>query len=125
MNLKEFQKQIEEHSAWKGDLDREKAEKALEGQREGTYLFRKADRLVKDSCYHFIQENHLEMIPYLLTLVESEEKVVDILLLATEKGWVIYHDDPDLFSEKIYHFRKSLSELLSLDLKNSASFPSR
>jgi len=113
--------QIEDLPGWMGSLNRIDAEKILSGRPLGTYLFRFGDEIALLSTFHFAEENFLSVYPYLITVVEEDDKISDILLLQTNKGWVCYHDDPDL-KDPSYQFFSSLPDLL-VTLKTKASTP--
>ncbi|MBX7065809.1 MAG: hypothetical protein K1X28_01130 [Parachlamydiales bacterium] len=104
--------QIEDLPAWMGALPREDAERRLEGQPEGTYLLREGDDLTQAIGFHFSEENHLSVHPFVLTVVEEEEKISDILLIKTAKGWTLYHDDPNLNDTILYKYESTPQSLL-------------
>lgn len=104
--------QIEDLPAWMGTIDRESAEKRLEGQAEGTYLIREGDYLTQAIGFHFAEENHIAVHPFVLTVVEEEEKISDILLIKTGKGWTFYQDDPNLNDNILYKFEATPQSLL-------------
>ncbi len=104
---------IEDLPAWVGKLDRERSEKKLEGKLEGTYLIREGDPLTQAIGFHIAEENHTPVRTFLLTLVEEEEKISDILLLQTDKGWTQYFDDPNLLDLTLYQYESSPEVLLS------------
>jgi hypothetical protein len=99
---------------WVGTLGRIEAEKKLEGKPIGTYLVREGDSLTEASVFHLAKENHLVVYPFILTVVEMQEKISDILLLKTEKGWILYQDEPNLGSYS--HFRSASELLLTIDV---------
>lgn len=103
---------IEDLPAWAGTLSREEAEKRLENKKQGTYLIRMADPLTQGISFHFSEENHLPVKPFLITVVEEELKISDILVLHTPKGWTFYHDDPNLNDLLLYHYEKSPQDLI-------------
>ncbi len=105
--------QIEDLPAWVGSLKREEAEKRLEGKRQGTYLLREGDHFLQAITFHMAEENHLSIHPFLLTFVEEEEKISDILLFKTSKGWTFYHDDPNLNDLELYRYEASPQALLN------------
>lgn len=98
---------IEELPAWAGKIGREEAEKKLEGTIEGTYLLRGADPLTQAMGFHFTESNQMLVEPFLLTVVEGDEKISDILLIQTPKGWTLYHDDPNLNDIILYKYEPS------------------
>ncbi|OGN65268.1 MAG: hypothetical protein A3E80_00100 [Chlamydiae bacterium RIFCSPHIGHO2_12_FULL_49_9] len=112
---------IEDFPGWAGSIDRLDAERRLFGRPEGTYILRNGDQLTLSMTFHFSEENHITVRPFILTVVEREKKISDILLLETEKGWVLYEDDPDL-KDPYYHYHESLRALFKL-LCERAKYP--
>ncbi len=122
IHLAQAKEQVEGVAGWMGSLSRIDAEKILERRQVGTYLIRQGDEITVSIAFHFSEENVLPIHPYLLTVVEEEEKISDILLLQTAKGWTFYHDDPNLADAKLYHYYPSLSSLLQ-SIKKVARYP--
>lgn len=112
---------VEDFPGWAGTIDRLDAERRLLGRPAGTYLLRNGDQLTLSMTFHFSEENHMVIRPLILTVVEREKKISDILLLETEKGWVLYEDDPDL-KDPYYHYHESLRALFKL-LSERAKYP--
>lgn len=103
---------IEDLPGWNGSLSRIEAEQKLKGHPVGAYLLREGDEITVSISFHFGEENLLLIHPYLLTVVERDNKIVDILLLQTSKGWVLYRDNPDLKDPVLYHYYPSPQGLL-------------
>lgn len=103
---------IEDLPGWMGVISRIEAEKRLKRHGIGTYLFREADRLTLAMAVHLAEENHLGVQPFLLTVVEEEGKISEILLLKTAKGWTFYRDDPNLDHPVLYKYHPSPQALL-------------
>ncbi len=122
IHLKTQQGRIEDLLGWKGSIGRKDAEHFLTGKPPGTYLLREGDEITVSFSFHFSQENILSIHPYILTVVENEEKIADILLLQTNKGWILYHDDPNLKDSAIYHYYPSAEAILH-SLRSVASQP--
>lgn len=122
IHLKAQQGRIEDLPGWKGSLSRQEAEEILIGRPVGTYLLREGDEITVSIAFHFSEENLLSIHPYILTVVETEEKIADILLLQTNKGWILYHDDPNLKDSSIYHYYPSADALVH-SLKSIAAQP--
>jgi hypothetical protein len=120
IHISKEKEQIENFPGWVGSIGRIEAEQILNGKAVGTYLLREGDELTLSISFHFAEENLLEIHPYLVTVVEKEGKISDILLLQTNKGWTLYHDDPDLNDKALYQYFPSLRTLL---LKLPLSFP--
>jgi hypothetical protein len=112
IHLSQPKEQIEDLPGWKGSLSRIEAERKLSGKPVGTYLLREGDEITLSMSFHFAEENLLSVHPYLLTVVEQNGKIVDILLLQTNKGWILYHDDPNLKDPLLYHYQSSVQGLL-------------
>ena len=104
--------QIQNLPGWIGSISRINAEKLLKSKEVGTYLLREGDEITVQSTFHLNEVNQLSIRPYLLTVVESDEKISDLLLLQTDKGWTLYHDDPNIRDSEIYHFFHSAKELI-------------
>jgi hypothetical protein len=103
---------ISELPGWLNSISRVEAEQMLDGKPLGTYLLREGDELTIAISFHFEEENHLHVHPYLVTVVEGEGKISDILLLQTTKGWIFYFDDPNLNDHVIYEYFPSAEALL-------------
>lgn len=103
---------IEDLPGWMGSINRIEAEKRLENQPIGTYLLREGDEITVSIAFHFSEENLLSIHPYVLTVVEKNQKIADILLLQTNKGWTLYHDDPNLKDLVIYQYFPSPQSVL-------------
>lgn len=112
---------IEDLPGWMGSLGRIDAEKILHSKRVGTYLLREGDELTIASSFHLAEESRLSIRPYLLTVVKEEGKIADILLLQTNKGWILYEDEPNL-SDPSYEYYPSALALIK-NLKQIASYP--
>lgn len=96
--------EIEGLPAWMGSLTREAAEKRLEGKELGTYLLREGDPLTKAMAFHLSQENGFPVRLFLVTVIEADEKISDILLVRTPQGWTFYQDEPNLNNMLIYKY---------------------
>ena len=112
IHLTSQRERIEDLPGWMGSLSRIDAEQILNGKAVGTYLLREGDEITLSIAFHFSEENLLSIHPYLLTVVEIDQKISDILLLQTDKGWTLYHDDPNLKDRELYPFSPSLQALL-------------
>lgn len=112
IHLAQAKEQVEGVPGWMGSLSRIDAEKILASRPIGTYLLRHGDEITVSIAFHFSEENLFPIYPYLLTVVEKEEKISDILLLQTGKGWTLYHDDPNLKDADLYRYHSSLQALL-------------
>ena len=102
---------VEEMTGWMGTLGRFDAEKILETRPVGTYLLRAGDEMTLSLSFHASEENHTFVEPYLLTFVDPEEKISEVLMLHTAKGWAFFHDDPDL-NQPFYHYFSTPQELV-------------
>lgn len=112
---------IENFSGWAGSISRLEAEKKLQGKPEGTYLLREGDEITLSIAFQLGETNLLSVHPYLLTVVEKQGKISDLLLLDTDRGWIFYEDDPDL-KDQAYPCFAHLSDLLNM-LKERARHP--
>lgn len=102
---------LEAHPGWHGSVNRIEAEKRLQGASEGTYLLRMADSISWLTADQLAQNNRLSLYPYVLTVVEPEDKISDYLLFQTERGWVCYKEEPDL-RDPGYQYYSTLNALL-------------
>ena len=112
IHLESQKERIENVPGWMGSLSRIEAEERLMGKTIGTYLLREGDEVTRWMSFHFGEENHLVIRPYLLTVVENEEKISDLLILKTNKGWILYSDNPNLKDEVTYHYHLSPESLV-------------
>lgn len=113
---------IEDLPGWMDALSRLEAEQILDKKPIGTYLLREADELTRSIVFHVSEENALSIRPYLLTVVEPEGKISDILFLQTGNGWTLYKDDPNLKDPALYKYFSTPQELLH-QFKTIAQFP--
>lgn len=111
IHLAPLASRIDDLPGWLGSVRRIDAEKILENRANGTYLLRKADPDTIAIAFHLSEENKMVVEPYICTVVESHEKISDILLLRTDKGWTEYKDEPNLFSP-IYTYHTNPQGLL-------------
>ncbi len=102
---------IEDLPGWAGSLGRFDAEKVLTRKPIGTYVLREGDEITISASFHLSEVNLLSVHPYIITFVDKEEKISDILLLQTDKGWTFYEDDPNL-KDRAYHFHSSPQDLI-------------
>lgn len=112
LHIGSTKEQIQDMPGWMSSISRIDAEKMLKNRPVGTYLLREGDEITIASAFHFEEQIHLNIHPYLLTVVETEEKIVDIILFQTSKGWTFYHDDPNL-KDPIYHYFPNAKALIS------------
>lgn len=102
---------IDDLPGWLGRVSRLDAEKMLQNHSNGTYLLRSGGEDTNAIAFHLSEENHFLIKAYLCTVVESHEKISDILLLDTDRGWTIYLDNPDL-GDPQYEYLPSAQALL-------------
>jgi hypothetical protein len=113
---------IDDLAGWMGSLSRIDAEQILSNRPIGTYLIREGDEITVSIAFHFSEENLLSIHPYVLTVVEGDDKISDILLLQTNKGWTKYCDDPNLKDGALYEYFSSPQGLLHV-LSHIAKYP--
>jgi hypothetical protein len=101
---------------WRGSLSREDAEKLLQDRPIGTYLLRARDEESCLSVDRLSQVNHCSIEHFLLTYVESDQRVSEKLILQVPWGWLVMHDDPNLrdSSYRVYESPKELMKDLSV-----------
>lgn len=113
--------EIEDLPGWAGSINRLQAEQMLTKEPIGTYLLREGDEIIQCSAFHLEETNQVAVHPFVLTDVQKDEKISDILLLQTDKGWTLYQDDPNL-DDLAYHFYASPQALI-FTLKDFAKIP--
>lgn len=111
IHLRVPREKIQDLQGWMGSINRVDAERILSQKPVGTYLLREGDEITLSISFHFADENHLSIHPYLLTVLESRDKIAEFLLLETNRGWIRYHDDPDL-KDPSYHYHSSARALV-------------
>jgi hypothetical protein len=107
--------QLEHLPGWKGAIDRMSAEKALKKASKGTYLLREGDAGTQAIAFHLSEANRTRVRAYLCTVVESEDKISDILLLQLPRGWTLYHDNPNLSDERYVYVTSPQGLLLQIN----------
>ncbi|MBS0626420.1 MAG: hypothetical protein JSS32_10250 [Verrucomicrobia bacterium] len=119
IHLASDQGRIEDLPGWNGHISRIEAEKKLSESPVGTYVLREGDELTMSITFHLEEENHIPLHTYILTVVEKEEKISDYLILHTNKGWTLYHDEPDL---QQYQFHSTAHSLMGA-MRHTAKTP--
>jgi hypothetical protein len=104
--------EISDLPGWVGTLERKEAEKRLLQKSVGTYLLRAGDEATFKAAFHLEEANSISVYPYLITMVDEDEKISEILILKTSLGWTIYSDNPDLKDRTVYSYYPSIKELL-------------
>ncbi|MES2273744.1 MAG: SH2 domain-containing protein [Chlamydiota bacterium] len=112
---------IEHLPGWVGAMERIEAENILIDKPVGTYLLRDGDKITNAIAFHLAESNFVSVHAYVLTLVEKEKKISDILFLQTDKGWTHYADNTHL-EEREYHYYVSPEALLH-SFSHLAKFP--
>ena len=97
-------RRIESFPGWEGPINRLQAEKLLQGQPVGSYVLRNGDEETEAVAVQLSSSNHIPIQSYLCTVVESGNRICDILILESPKGWTIYRDNPDLFDTEYVYF---------------------
>lgn len=95
---------IDKAPGWRGFCTRKEAEERLREEPPGTYILREGDPLTR-----WMVEQYPDLHGYLLTIVESDKKIADYLILKTERGWAFHRDEPDLSQ---YRYLPTLQALL-------------
>ena len=104
---------IESIPGWIGEIDRMSAEKKLALQPVGAYLLRNGDSLTEAIAARLSESNQMRVELFICTVVEPEDKISDILILATNIGWTLYRDNPDL-KDTEYQYHRSPGKLFTL-----------
>lgn len=111
IHLSSDQDRIEHLPGWANNIDRCQAERLLWNSLPGSFLIREADSLTKQTAFHLTESNGFSIQPYLVTFVEKESKISDLIILKTDYGWTVYQDDPVL-SNPAYHYSSTIDEFL-------------
>jgi len=96
---------IEDLPGWVGPVNRFQAEEILRSEAVGTYLLREGDAQTPEIALRLGRENKIHVHAYVCTVVEFAQKISDILILHTPKGWTRYRDNPDLSDSEYEYFR--------------------
>jgi hypothetical protein len=114
---------FDDQPGWLGSLTRCEAEQMLQKRPPGTYLIRAADRDTEAIVFHLSQENQMTLEAYVCTYKDHEDKISEVLLLRTPRGWTWYQDDPRL-TPPHYSFYSTPQALLQ-SLRSKAKHPLR
>ncbi len=109
IHLSSDQDRIEHLPGWADNVNRYQAERLLWDSLPGSFLIREADPLTKQTAFHLSESNGFSIQPYLITFVEKESKISDLIILQTAYGWTLYQDDPDL-SNSAYRYASTVDE---------------
>jgi hypothetical protein len=102
--------EIQNQPAWRSDiLTRAQAEAWLKESPFGTFILRNGDDVTEEIEGRLHKVNRFPFHCYVMTKVEENQKIVDVLLIQRVNGWAIYNDEPDLTQ---YRYQ-TLSSLLS------------
>jgi hypothetical protein len=93
----------------------------LQNRSNGTYLLRDGGEDTNAIAFHLSEENKTHVKAYICTVVESHEKISDILILETDLGWTTYRDEPNLLSS-LYAYSPNPQGLL-LQIHTRAKHP--
>lgn len=103
---------IEDLKEWVGRLDRDGAERLLLHKPVGAYVLRELDPIMDCTVNALKRNNKIDFLKScLLTIVEEKNKISDMLLIRTKKGWIAYQDDVD-FNSPIYVYHALVQSLL-------------
>lgn len=89
-----FAKEIEKIAGFQGRIDREEAERRLEGKHMGSYLLRLGNDTV-DNMIRMIFVDQAEPFLYLIATYLVDEEQFGEKLLIEDGGWFVYNDVPD------------------------------
>lgn len=90
---------IENHPAYIGQVDREKAEDILDSKPKGSFVIRELDSLSKTLKHSLETENNTTVEACLITY-KKEDKIGEYFIIHMEDKWWIYSDNPDLSKPK-------------------------
>ena len=113
IHLSTQQGRIDDLPGWKGPISRLQAESRLRGKSLGSYLLRDGDPVTRSTAVQLSLSNRQSIRAYALTMVEREKKISEYLLLHTDKGWMVYNDEPRLLSYRFYHSPQELLQALN------------
>jgi len=106
---------------WKGNITHREAEELLISREAGTYLIRNGDPITVTVIENLSDSNKIELDCYILTIVEENQKIEDIMIVKIQNKWILYHDEPNLIDNSYERFN-SIKDILQL-LKNKAKYP--
>lgn len=112
---------IERFPGWKGSISRQTAEHLLSSKPVGSYLLRNTDPVSHEVVEELASSNFDTLNAYLCTLVATDDRISDLLLIECPIGWTIYLDNPNL-SDPEYTYFPSLTNLMS-HLQAKARYP--
>ena len=103
---------VEDLKEWVGHVDREGAERLLFYRPIGEYVLRELDLIMECTVNTLRCNNKISFFTScLLTIIQEEDKISDILLIRTEQGWTVYQDEVNLNSP-IYTYYPLIQSLL-------------
>jgi len=109
---------IESLKEWVGSLNRTEAEYLLWDKPVGAYVIRELDPIAESIALALKEGNRISFLrSCLLTIVEKNNKISDILLIRTERGWIFYQDNVDLSSSGYSYYPSIQSILHDITLK--------
>lgn len=108
---------IEDLPCWRNAIGREEAENLLAGHPPGTYLVREASGVPRRIAFEISGNLNVWIHPYLLTYVDSPNKISEFFVLHLDKGWTIYADNPRLLDPYYQYFSSPQALLASLHPK--------
>lgn len=104
-------KQITQIKEYKGGISRIKAEEILSQQKIGSYLLRDLDETAQNQIELLEKENQISIDGVVLTYLQEDGKIGEILLIKEKGYWEIYSDEVDLKKAKGYG-NKDLKDLI-------------
>lgn len=108
---------IEALPGWAGAIDRFEAERRLIDKGAGAYLIRQGDLLSFSIAFQLEVSNHLSAHPYVITFLEEDGRVSEFLIFSTDKGWILYSDEPKLNLCRVYPSIQILLQVFSSSLR--------
>lgn len=116
-----MEKAITSLPGWKGNITHKEAEELLISKESGTYLIRNGDPITVSVKEELSDANKVALDCYILTIVEENQKIEDVMIVKIQDKWILYHDEPNLIDNSYERF-DSVKDILK-HLKNKAKYP--
>jgi len=116
-----MQEAITSLPGWKGNITHKEAEELLISKEAGTYLIRNGDPITLTVKESLSDANKVALDCYILTIVEENQKIEDIMIVKIQDKWILYHDEPNLIDSSYERFA-SVKDIIK-HLKNKAKYP--
>lgn len=108
------EREVQQLPGWKGKIGRVEAEELLKDAPVGSYLIRTDLEETEAMIEALAQSNNTPVWCCIVTVVETEDRIADMLLLCTSYGWTVRQDSQDLRDLVIYQYELSASHLIEM-----------